>query len=92
MYQKSLRIRERVLGEEHPSTVSNYNNLAVVYEDQGKYKSALFYYFKVYKFFLKNFGLEYSATKEFCDNVERLYRHCELKEDFEQWLDKKLKE
>ena len=92
LYQKSLRIRKKVLGEEHPDTAMNYNNLAMVYEDQGKYKSALFYYFKVYKFFFKNFGLEYSATKEFCNDVERLYSYCELKEDFEQWLDKKLKE
>ena len=40
IYEKSLRIMERMLGEEHPDTAKGYNNLAGVYEIQGEYKKA----------------------------------------------------
>ena len=40
LYKKVLLIREKVLGEEHPSTAASYNNLAMVYDSQGKYKEA----------------------------------------------------
>jgi hypothetical protein len=33
-----LRLREIVLGKEHPSTLMNMNNLATVLRDQGKYE------------------------------------------------------
>jgi hypothetical protein len=32
--------REKVLGVEHPSTLSSVNNLAEVFRDQGKYEEA----------------------------------------------------
>lgn len=38
MNKKSLSIREKVLEEEHPDTAASYNNLADVYQSQGKYK------------------------------------------------------
>ncbi len=31
LYQKDLKISEKVLGEEHPSTATSYNNLAGLY-------------------------------------------------------------
>jgi len=33
LYQKSLAIREKLLGEEHPDTATSYNNLALFYYD-----------------------------------------------------------
>ena len=41
LYKKALEIRERILGEEHPSTAASYHNLAGVYDRQGEYKKAL---------------------------------------------------
>jgi tetratricopeptide (TPR) repeat protein len=35
-----LAIREKVLGAEHPSTATTYNNIAGVYKDQGDYAKA----------------------------------------------------
>lgn len=32
LYKKSLEIRERILGEEHPDTARSYNNLAYIYQ------------------------------------------------------------
>lgn len=45
-YQKALRIRESVLGKDHPDTATTYNNIAGVYYAQGDYASALEWYSK----------------------------------------------
>lgn len=37
LYQEALRIRQRVLGSENPSTVLSLNNLAALYCNTGKY-------------------------------------------------------
>ena len=42
-YRKALAIRERVLGTDHPSTATTYNNIAGVYSDLGDYQQALEY-------------------------------------------------
>jgi len=39
-YYKALAISEKVLGAEHPSTATTYNNIAGVYQDQGDYAKA----------------------------------------------------
>jgi tetratricopeptide (TPR) repeat protein len=31
LYQKSLAIKEKLLGEEHPDTATSYNNLSIFY-------------------------------------------------------------
>ena len=38
MHQRVLRLKEMVLGKEHPDTLTSMNNLAVVLRDQGKYE------------------------------------------------------
>ena len=40
LYKKSLKIRERVLGENHPDTAMSYNNVAGEYERRGEYDKA----------------------------------------------------
>ena len=42
-----LRIRKRVLGEEHPDTLDTLNNLAVVYSTQGRHDEAIPRYTKL---------------------------------------------
>ena len=37
---RALAIREHVLGPNHPNTANSLNNLAVLYDNQGKYKEA----------------------------------------------------
>ncbi len=39
-YLKALKIREKVLGEEHPHTATSYGNLAGLYEIMGENKKA----------------------------------------------------
>ncbi|KAH8691011.1 hypothetical protein GQ44DRAFT_636626, partial [Phaeosphaeriaceae sp. PMI808] len=38
--RRVLRGREKVLGPEHPSTLTSMNNLALVLDSQGKYEEA----------------------------------------------------
>ena len=41
MYEKALSIRLKKLGDDHPDVAATYNNMAIVYDDQGKYDEAL---------------------------------------------------
>ncbi len=61
LYEKSLVIRERVLGEGHPDTAVSYNNLAGLYKSQEKYKSTISYCFKLYNVFPYKLLLEKCA-------------------------------
>ena len=40
MTEKSLRDRQRVLGDEHPDTITSKANLARTYSDQGRWSEA----------------------------------------------------
>jgi tetratricopeptide (TPR) repeat protein len=40
MLRQALRLRETVLGKEHPDTLTSISNLATVLRDQGKYEQA----------------------------------------------------
>jgi tetratricopeptide (TPR) repeat protein len=40
LYQRSLAIREKALGKDHPDIAQSLNNLAVFYRTQGKYDQA----------------------------------------------------
>ena len=40
LHQETLKIREQVLGPEHPSTLTSRNNLALAYGAVGRYEEA----------------------------------------------------
>lgn len=40
LYRRALEVRERVLGKEHPYTLTSVNNLALLLESKGDYKGA----------------------------------------------------
>jgi len=37
LYKRSLAIREKALGPDHPDVAQSLNNLAVLYNTQGRY-------------------------------------------------------
>ena len=41
LYRRALKIREKVLGPEHPDTATSLNNLAMLYQAMGAYEQAL---------------------------------------------------
>ena len=63
-------IQEKVLGKEHPSTATTYNNMAGVYYSQGNYEKALDYYEKALKIFEEKLGSEHPYTKSVRGNLE----------------------
>ena len=40
LYERALAIREEVLGAEHPAVATSLNNLAGLYQKQGRYAEA----------------------------------------------------
>ncbi len=73
LYEKSLRIQERVLGEEHLDTVAIYNNLAYVYNCQGEYKRSKELYEKSLWIREKVFGEEHPAIAYDYNNLAMMY-------------------
>ena len=56
MYEKSLSISLKKLGDDHPDVATTYNNMASVYDNQGKYDEALAMYEKSLSIKLKKLG------------------------------------
>ena len=73
-YGKALAIRERVLGTEHPSTATTYNNIAGVYQAQGDYAKALEYYGKALAISERVLGTEHPYTAATYNNIAGVYR------------------
>ncbi len=73
LYEKSLRIRERVLGEGHPSTATSCNNLAGVYASQGEYRRAEELYEKSLRISERVLGEEHPSTAASYNNLAGVY-------------------
>jgi tetratricopeptide (TPR) repeat protein len=64
-----LAIYESVLGTEHPSTATTYNNIALVYTNQGKYDEALKWYRKDLAISEKSLGKNNPKTVSVYDSI-----------------------
>jgi len=73
LYEKSLRIIERVLGEEHPDTAKSYGDLACMYAGQGEYKKAEGLYEKSLRIIEKVFGEGHPNTARGYSNLAYVY-------------------
>jgi len=85
-YNKALRIREKVLGTEHPATATTYNNIAVVYKAQGDYATALQWYKKACRVLRKVLGDQHPHTQTGVRNAQAAFAAAGLGGDFEEWL------
>jgi tetratricopeptide (TPR) repeat protein len=72
-YQKALAIREKVLGKEHRSTATTYNNISSVYASQGDYPKALEWYQKALAIREKVLGKEHPSTATSYNNIAGVY-------------------
>ncbi len=45
-YFKCLEIEKKTIGEYNPSIATTYNNIGLIYDEQGYYNKALENYFK----------------------------------------------
>ncbi|MBU7583075.1 MAG: CHAT domain-containing protein, partial [Nostoc sp. TH1S01] len=73
-YLRSLAIREKVLGKEHPSVAQSLNNLAGLYEAQGNYRQAEPLYLRSLAIFEKVLGKEHPSVAQSLNNLAGLYR------------------
>ena len=72
-YNNALKIREKVLGTEHPSTATSYNNIGLCYDNLGDYDKALEYYNKALKISEKVLGTEHPFTATSYNNIGACY-------------------
>jgi tetratricopeptide (TPR) repeat protein len=69
VYRQALQLREKVLGNEHPSTLGNMNNLALVLDSQEKYKEAQQIHRQALELREKVLGKEHPSTLDSIDNL-----------------------
>ena len=74
LYQEALRIRQKVLGPEHPDTATSLNNLAVLYQDMGEYAKAEPLYQEALRIRQKVLGPEHPDTAMSLNNLALLYQ------------------
>ncbi len=77
LYQRSLRILEKMLGEEHPNVAASLNNLAMLHHDQGGYDQALPLYERSLRIWEKALGEEHPNVATSLENFARLLRKME---------------
>ena len=70
LLEQTLAVRERVLGVEHPDTLSSRNNLAMLYQDKGDYDKALPLLEQTLKVCEKTFGLKHPNTRAVWKNLQ----------------------
>jgi len=72
-YVKVMKIRKKVLGEEHPDTAISYGNLAGLYRSKGEYDKAEPLYKKALEIYKKVLGEEHPSTATSYNNLAELY-------------------
>ena len=73
LHEKALRIREHLLGEEHPDTTESYNNLALVYSSQGKCEKAEELHEKALRIRERLLGEDHPSTATSYNNLAFVY-------------------
>jgi len=71
--QEALKIREQVLGKQHPGYASSLNNLAELYREQGQYEQALLWYQEALKIVEQVLGKHHPDYAESLNNLAVLY-------------------
>ncbi len=73
-FERALRIREQVLGEEHPDTAGSLNNLGLLLQDMGDYAGAHPYYERALRIYEQVLGREHPDTARSLNNMGYLLR------------------
>ena len=73
-HQRSLAIRETVLGPDHPAVATSFNNLALLYADQGRHAEAEPLYERALAISEKALGPEHPNVAASLENYAALLR------------------
>jgi tetratricopeptide (TPR) repeat protein len=71
-HERALAVREKVYGEEHPSTANSLNNLGITLHEQGKHDEARRYYERALAIYEKIHGEEHPVTELLRQNLRIL--------------------
>src|SRR5207245_10901624 len=74
-FQRALKIREKVLGADHPDVGATLSGLAAVYQDTGDYAEAEELYKRAQKIAEKAHGPESLAASSSMQELARLSSH-----------------
>ncbi|MEG4114145.1 MULTISPECIES: CHAT domain-containing tetratricopeptide repeat protein, partial [unclassified Microcoleus] len=74
LYQRSLTIREKLFGSEHPDVAASLNNLAEMYRQMGNYAQAEPLYQRSLTIREKLFGSEHPDVAGSLNNLAEMYR------------------
>jgi tetratricopeptide (TPR) repeat protein len=69
---QALELRKRLLGEDHPDVATSLNNLALLYESQGRYDQAEPLYLQALNICERRLGLDHPHTVTVRKNLEAL--------------------
>ena len=73
-YEKSLAIRLKTLGGEHPDMAKSYNNIGIIWKNIGEYDKALEYYEKCLSIELKTLGGEHPDVASSYNNIGIIWK------------------
>ena len=71
--ERVLRIRQQVLGQEHPDVATSINNLALLYESQGRYTEAEPLYLQALEMRKRLLGQDHPSVATSINNLALLY-------------------
>ncbi len=74
LFQRALRIREQVLGEQHPDTAQTLSNLAYLYHHQDQFEEAMLFLQRSLSIRQQALGMEHPDTATSLNALALLYR------------------
>ena len=74
LYRRSLEIKEKQLGPDHPDVAGSLNNLAILYADQGRYAEAEPLYRRSLKIREAKLGPDHPDVAASLNNLAILYQ------------------
>ncbi len=74
LFKRSLAIKEKALGPDHPDVATSLNNLALLYYTQGQYAQAEPIFKRSLAIWEKALGLDHSNVAMSLENLAALYR------------------
>ena len=73
LYKRALRSAVEQFGDSHPDVATSYNNIGLVYNDQGNYVKALESYNKALEIYLSVFGDKHPNVATNYNNIAVVY-------------------
>jgi len=74
-YREALRIMKRVLGKNHPNTLTTYNNIALIHDNKGEYEKAIEVFRSILDIRERVSGKNHPDTAITCNNIAFTYDH-----------------